>query len=400
MSLFRTRFCGLCALLALLSGSIFLPGAEAQKKAAPPVPDVLVLNDGVTLRGTLVRVVDGTVTFHTASLGDVTVAWSKVKELHTSGQFSVLNKAVKVRGKRAAGEIPTGRLDGTSATVTVHPAHRPGTQAAAETIPAKSAEYIVDEQTLHQEMFHEPGFFAGWSGSATAGATIVSATQNQYTVTGALGLVRTVPSVTWLNSRNRTSTDFSGSFGKITQPGYASPAGYVPETVTKTAILHFDAERDQYVSPRFFALAQTAFDHNYSQNLSLQQIYGGGMGWTALKTPKQEADLKATVQYEKQSFITGGAAANQNLVGSTLAGNYTLHLKFVTVAQQVAYIPAFNNMHAYSTNETNLFTFPAYKKLGFSVGTTDSYLNDPPVSLPPTKRNSFQFTMGLTYTIQ
>jgi hypothetical protein len=30
----------------------------------------------------------------------------------------------------------------------------------------------------------------------------------------------------------------------------------------------------------------------------------------------------------------------------------------------------------------------------------DSYLNDPPVSLPPTKRNSFQFTMGLTYAIK
>jgi hypothetical protein len=34
------------------------------------------------------------------------------------------------------------------------------------------------------------------------------------------------------------------------------------------------------------------------------------------------------------------------------------------------------------------------------VGTNDSYLNDPPVTAPPTKRNSFQFTMGLTYAIK
>jgi hypothetical protein len=34
------------------------------------------------------------------------------------------------------------------------------------------------------------------------------------------------------------------------------------------------------------------------------------------------------------------------------------------------------------------------------MGTLDSYLNDPPTSLPPTKRNSFQFTMGLTYAIK
>jgi hypothetical protein len=35
----------------------------------------------------------------------------------------------------------------------------------------------------------------------------------------------------------------------------------------------------------------------------------------------------------------------------------------------------------------------------------DSYLNDPPVQAPPltqppTKRNSFQFTMGLTYAFK
>jgi hypothetical protein len=30
----------------------------------------------------------------------------------------------------------------------------------------------------------------------------------------------------------------------------------------------------------------------------------------------------------------------------------------------------------------------------------DSYLNDPPAAVPPTKRNSFQFTTGLTYAIK
>ena len=33
---------------------------------------------------------------------------------------------------------------------------------------------------------------------------------------------------------------------------------------------------------------------------------------------------------------------------------------------------------AYSVNETNTLGFPAYKNLGFTIGTLDSYLNDPP----------------------
>jgi len=68
--------------------------------------------------------------------------------------------------------------------------------------------------------------------------------------------------------------------------------------------------------------------------------------------------------------------------------------------QGVSFIPAYNNMRAYSAMENNTFAFPAYKRLSFSLGTMDSYLNNPPASLPPTKRNSFQFTMGLTYAIK
>ena len=114
-------------------------------------------------------------------------------------------------------------------------------------------------------------------------------------------------------------------------------------------------------SPRFFALAQTAFDHNYAQDLDLQQIYGGGFGWTSLKTPRQEADLKATIQYEKQQFISD-SSANQNLIGSTISAAYILHHKLVTYTQEFAFIPAFNNPHAYSANETNTFAFPALQE--------------------------------------
>ena len=55
-----------------------------------------------------------------------------------------------------------------------------------------------------------------------------------------------------------------------------------------------------------------------------------------------------------------------------------------------------NNPRAYSAHETSTFAFPACKSLSFSLGALDSYLNDPRISLPPTRRNSFQFTMGLT----
>ncbi len=384
----------------VLPGAAFcaVPICLAQNKppAPGPAPDVLVLSNGDTLHGKFVSEVAGKVTFHNESLGDVTLTWDKIKELHTAGPFAVLDKTVKLRGKKNEGRIPVGTLEMANQNLTV----QPPTGAAPAPIPVKNAQYVIDQPTLNRQAFHEPGFFTGWNGSATAGATVVAASQSQYTFSGALGLVRLVPTVTWLNARNRTAVDFSGSFGKITQHGYVLDGAYIPAVVTKTAITHVDGERDQYFAPRFFALGQTAFDHNFAQNLSLQQIYGGGFGWTVMKTPKQEADLKGTIQYEKQDFIGGTSATNQNLVGSTFSISYVLHLKLMTYTQTLSYIPAWNVPRAYSANETDTFAFPAYKGFSFSLGTLDSYLNDPPVSTPPTLRNSFQFTMGLTYGIK
>jgi hypothetical protein len=371
---------------------------SAQSKPASD-PDVLVLSNGDTLHGKFVSSIQGKLTFHSDALGDLSLSWDKVKELHTTEKFAMVDKNLKLHGRKSTGPIPEGKVDVENDAVTL----RPGQGEAHAPLPVKDALFIMDSATLDKELHHEPGFFSGWNGAATAGATVVTATQNQYTVSGGIGLVRAIPTAPWLNPSNRTSIDFTGSFGKITQPGYTDPGPpptLVPASSTKSALYHADAERDEFISPRFFALVQTAFDHNFSQDLDLQQAYGGGIGWTVLKTPQQEANLKATLQYEKQAFINGASTGNQNLIGSTLGASYLLKTKLATYTQGLAFIPAFNQPRAYSATETDTFAFPAYKNLSFSIGTNDSYLNDPPVSLPPTKRNSFQFTMGLTYAIK
>ena len=344
-----------------------------------------MLSNGDTLHGKLVKVGGGKLTFHTDSLGDVDITWDHIKEVHAAEQFGVLQKGVKLSHKNAITQIPTGSIDVADHVVTIHE------ESAPATVPVSNTAYVVDAATLQKQIHGEPSFFKAWNGAATAGATLVQATQNQYTVSGALSLVRLVPTVNWLDPRNRTMADLVGSYGKITQPG-------VP--TTKSAIYHIDAERDQYFSPRMYVLAQTAFDHNFAQNLQLQQIYGGGVGWTMFSTPRQEGDVKGTVQYERQQFIAGTTGTTEDLIGSTFAFSYILHTKPFTYTQELAYVPAYNVPRAYSANETNTLAFMAYKNFGFSIGTIDSYLNNPPSTVPPTKRNSFQFTMGLTYAIK
>lgn len=372
----------------------------------PPGTDVLVFSNGDQLTGKLVSSAGAKVTFHSDMAGDVTIEWAKIKEIRTPQKFAVLENGIKPSRKTPESLVPQGTLTIADQKVEVHPA----TGAAIAPIPVENIDFLVEDDTYHSKVDHDPGFFHAWHGTATGGATIVSATQDTYTFNAAVNLIRVIPDVSWLTTRNRTTGDFSASYGKITDPGYIQPASagppptpamYVPESVVKTSIYHGDFERDEYLSNRFYYLGALAYDHNYSQSLNLQQIYGGGIGFTPIKDAKQSLDLKATIQYEKQSFIDPLPGEDQNLIGSTFSANYLRKLpKGMLFNQQVAYIPAWNNLHAYSVNELNTFSIPAYKRLSLTVGTLDSYLNNPATSLPPTKRNSFQFTAGVTYVFK
>ncbi len=390
------------AVLFLLLPLAIVRGLAAD---APANPDVLVFTNGDQLTGKLVNSAGGKVIFHSDMAGDVTVDWAKVKEIRTAQKFAVILNGVKPSRKNPEA-VPQGAVTIADQTVQVHP----DTGAAPAPIPVKNINFLIDDPTFQSKIKTEPGFFHAWHGSATGGATIVEATQTSYSFNGAITLARVIPDVTWLEPKNRTTTDFSASYGKITDPGYVQPASagppptpatYVPETTVKSSIYHYDFERDEYVSDRVYVLGALAYDHNFSQSLNFQQIYGGGVGYTIIKQPKQTLDLKALIQYERQAFIDPLPGENQNLIGSTFAANYLRHLPAgMLFNQQVAYIPAWNNLHAYTVTELNSFSIPAYKRLSLTLGTLDSYLNNPATALPPVKRNSFQFTAGVTYAFK
>jgi putative salt-induced outer membrane protein YdiY len=231
-----------------------------------------------------------------------------------------------------------------------------------------------------------PGFFQSWHGTITAGASFVEATQNSRTFTDAISVVRTVPGEDWLARRNRTSADFSSSYGLVSQPG---------STTLKTSIYHADAERDEYFSPKAFAFGQALFDHNYSQGLDLQQTYVGGVGWSIVGKPTETLDLKAGVSYERQQFA--GTTVPMSLAGSVFDEKFLRRFgKGATFTQELTVSPSWTNSRALSALGNSTVSLPVYKRFTFTVGATDNYLNDPPAGF---KKNSVQFTTGLSYVL-
>lgn len=365
-------------ILLLSAAAAMFATAQADK----PGPDTIIFTNGEKLAGHFVRATGAAVTFKSDILGDLTIDWKKVKELQTSAKVAVLRKGVKLTKKQNTSNVPQGTLAVEDQKLQVTPA--PG--APAQAIPVADSAIVIDQAAFQKAMTTTPGFFTDWNGTITAGATLVEATQDSRNFNGAIALVRAEPTEDWLNPNYRTSLNFSASYGEVIQP--STPT-------IKTSIYHAAGEQDKYFTSAVFAFGQAEFDHNYSQGLNLQQTYNGGIGWTAVKSAAQELDLKGSISYIQQEFETG---PTMNLVGSVFAEHYNRRLPHsMVVDQKLSVTPAWNNTNAYSAAFSTLLTIPVFKRLGGSTGVIDTFLNDPP---PGFRKNSFQFTLGLTYSLK
>jgi hypothetical protein len=359
--------------------------AYGQTATAPkPEPDTLTLSTGESLIGHFVRSYGGNVVFKSDGLGELTIAWAKVKELHAAEHFVVVGKDVKLTRRTDTASLPKGTVAVADQTVVVEP--EPG--APLRKVPVGDAAYVVNEATFQKDLLHGPGFFEDWKGAVTGGASIVEATQQARTFTGGIALIRATPAENWLSPRNRTLIDFSASDGLITQPG-------TPRI--KTAIYHADFERDEYFRGKdFYVFGQAAFDHNFSQGLDLQTNTGGGLGYTAVKKANETLDFKGSMTFIKQEFHSPGI--DHSLLGSNFIETFTHKTaRGILFLQEIAITPTWTNLDAYSAVAGASVSVPVFKNLGYTTAISDNFLNNPP---PGFKKNSFQLTTGLTYTLK
>ena len=388
--------------LLLLSLLAFVPFAYSQapaaapaKPAPPPPSDVLIFANGDQLTGKLDSVTDGNVIFKSDMAGTVTISIDKIKELKSGAQFALLRKGA-VPDKT---HVPEGSVEVADKKLILTPAaNEPPAVVAADDV-----DYLIDRASFDKQMAHKAGFLTGWGGAITGGATLVRSTTTATTFNVGVNLVRAIPTVPWMAPRNRTTVNVSESYGKLSTPVIPPTIPPTPASEVLTNIFHADTERDQYFSPRLYALVDASWDHNFGQGLQLQQVYGGGIGYTAIKTPKQELDLKADVHYMKQQYISTTVdgvvttTPSTNIIGTTIFEGYTRNLpRKMLFTESLNYLPAWNDFKAYSANFNAALTLPVYKRLAATIAVADNYLNDPAEYY---KKNSFQFIAGVTYVL-
>jgi len=377
-------------ILSLVSGALFQQAvtARAQSDAAKPAPDVVVFTNGDQLTGTLVRATGDSFVFKSDVVGEVTVSADKIKELRAGGKFVALKKNEKItRTSKQPGTVTYADSALTMAATS---------SSAIEVVPVKDLAYLIDNATYTREVTSNPGLSSGWTGAISGGVTLIESTQTGQSYNAALNLVRAIPSIDFLPPRSRSTVNLLETYGKITQPAIPQTTPPTLASVTKTNIFHADAEHDKYFTPILYGLVGTSFDHNFSQGLNLQQIYGIGLGLTLVKTPVQEFDVKADVHYERQNFQP--PTVSTNLIGSSFTELYHRKLPAkIIFTESGTFIPAWNDFSAYSAIASAGLQLPTYKRLSLNINVLDNYLNNPAIGF---KNNSLQFVTGILYTLK
>jgi hypothetical protein len=384
----------LTILWAVLALCVARAGAQAHKAGT----DTITFINGDQLTGKLGKVVYGTVSFHSDVLGDLSIPLTKIKTMHTTEAFAAGSKQQHLTKKNVAEQLPAGKIELEGDTLKVLLP-----EGKVREFPAKDIGFMLDGPAFQRELHNESDFFYGWYGTATLGATVVKATNSAQTYTGAVALVRAIPTIAGLPAGSKTILNLSGTYGLAKDPLIVSGDDvFQTPSVTKTDILHGDLEYDKFFSPMVFGLTNGSADHNFGNGLQLQQSYGAGIGLGILRTPQNDLAVRAILQYEQQQFYNGLTSGlgtpTENLVsasiGETWSRTFPHNLKF---SEYVTLNPTFNVVRAYSGVTGASFVFPVYKNLNFSVTTTDNYLGDPPEGF---LRNTFQFTTGITYTLK
>ncbi|WP_433968795.1 DUF481 domain-containing protein [Tunturiibacter gelidiferens] len=377
--------------MSLILGAMFYQASTgwAQSATAKPAPDVIVFTNGDQLTGTLEGATGDSFVFKSDIVGEITVTADKIKELHTAGKFVALKNGENVT-----------RTSKTPATITYQDnavaLADQTSSSVVETIPVKDLSVLIDGATYSKEVTGNPGIFQDWTGGVTGGVTLVESTNTGQTFTAAVNLIRLVPSVAFLSPRTRDTINVLETYGKLTQPVIPQTTPPTPDSVAKTNIFHADAEHDKYITARLYGLVGVSYDHNFAQGLNLQQIYGGGIGYTLIKTPVQEFDVKADVHYERQNFVP--PTTSNDLIGSSFSELYHRNLPHkILFTESGTYIQSWNNTGIYSAIFEAGLLLPTYKRFSLNLDLQDNYLSNPAFGY---KDNSFQFITGVTYTLK
>lgn len=326
---------------------------------AVTLADTVTMKNGDRLTGTIGDSDGAALTLHTDSVGDVKVKWSAIKEVASAKPIFVVTSDKNV---------VSGTIAPEGDNLVVHT-----TQEAAVVVPlAKiTAVHSAEGQQAYEKSLH-PGLLQDWKGSVTVGFAL------------ARGNSDTTDLNSGVNLNRKTQTDQI----KVYESSVYATNGATPTSpvsgVTANAILG-GAWYEHNITEKMFAFGSADFTHDELQQLTLQSIFTGGLGWHAIARPNATLDVFAGINYTREMYSSSASSIvtsslNRNFPGITAGEDFTHKFGGASAfTEKFTFYPDLSDFSQYRFALDAGWVTKLNKWLGWQITAADRYITNPPI---------------------
>jgi putative salt-induced outer membrane protein YdiY len=331
--------------------------------------DTVVLKNGDRLSGTVVKLDGGKLTLKTAYADAVVIAWDQVESFTTSTAMVL---------PTPKGNLSVTGIERATAGIVVTTPSGPSTlDPVTVTVLRSPADQQAYEASLHPSWGH------AWAGAANASLALTRGNSSTATFGAGFTAART------------TSTDKTSLYADTI---YATNANSTPTTSANST--GGGISYDHNLNPKTFAFVSGDFLANALQDLDLRSIIGGGIGWHAVKTPKQTFDVLGGIVYTHESYSATAvvpASTTNNFPALDLGEQYTRKIGAASLfTEQLNVYPDLSSLGQVQLTFNSGFSTKIGKMFNWVTSFGDNYTSFPPAG---TLKNDIVLTTGLGVTL-
>lgn len=313
--------------------------------ASAATADQVILKNGDTITGAIIKKDGNKLTVKSEFLGEVTMPWSAVKSVRSDEVLTVELPG----GEHVAGKVST---EGETIEVATDLGVKPATFATVGDI-RNPAEQHAWERLQH------PGMLELWTGFYDTGLAVARGNARTYTLTNAFNATR-------VTRNDKITVTFSQIYGTATVNNVSSAVANA---------VRGGWSYDHTLRGRFFVSTLNDYEHDAFQNLQLRFVLGGGVGINAIKGDKTTLALSSGSDYERENF-------NQDFTRNSAEINFgdVLTHKFTSsmnLTQSFRYFVNLSQAGEYRVNFDMGAVTTLKKWLGWHVTASDRFLSNP-----------------------
>ncbi|HYW48451.1 MAG TPA: DUF481 domain-containing protein [Bryobacteraceae bacterium] len=324
--------------------------------------DQVVLKNGDTITGSIIKKDGAKLTIKSEFLGEVTMPWTAVQSIRSDENLTVV---------LPGGESVAGKISTTGDTLQVSGG------AAPKSAPLASVQALRNAAEQHAfERLEHPGLGELWAGFFDIGLALARGNARADTLTTGFNASR-------VTRKDKITTYFSQIHG-------TARVNNVTSTIASAVRGGWAYNRD--VSPKLFVSSLNSYEHDSFQHLNLRFVAGGGFGVNAVKTARTTLSISGGGDYSRENFTGLSRNSGEANFGDDLL--YKLSAAS-SITQSFRFFPNLTYTGEYRAN-FDLGAVTAIKKwLAWHLTASDRYLSNPVFGL---QRNDLLLSAGLRIT--